>query len=40
MPSVNIVVVIVNVQKDCQARNLNKEDAIYRDRWKTLIKIG
>ena len=28
------------VQKDCQARNLNKEDAMYRGRWKKLIKIG
>jgi len=28
------------VQKDCQARNLNKEDAIDRDRWKKLIKTG
>jgi len=28
------------VQKDCQARNLNKEDAIDRGRWKKLIKIG
>jgi len=28
------------VQKDCQAHNLNKEDAIYRGRWKKLIKIG
>jgi len=28
------------VQKDCQACNLNKEDAMDRDRWKKLIKIG
>ena len=28
------------VQKDCQTRNLNKEDAIDRSRWKKLIKIG
>jgi len=29
------------VKKDCQARNLNKEDAMDRDgRWKKLIKIG
>jgi len=28
------------VQKDCQARNLNREDAIDRGRWKKLIKIG
>jgi len=27
------------VQKDCQARNLNREDAIDRGRWKKLIKI-
>ena len=27
------------VQKDCQARNLNKEDAMDCDRWKKLIKI-
>jgi len=27
-------------QKDCQARNLNKEDAMDRARWKKLIKIG
>jgi len=26
------------VQKDCQARNLNKEDAMDRGRWKKLIK--
>jgi len=25
------------VQKDCQARNLNKEDAMDRGRWKKLI---
>jgi len=28
------------VQKDCHAHNLNREDAMYRDRWKKLIKIG
>jgi len=28
------------VQKDCQAHNLNMEDAMDRDRWKKLIKIG
>jgi len=28
------------VQKDCQARNLNKEDAMDRGRRKKLIKIG
>ena len=28
------------VQKDCQARNLNKEDAMDRGRWKKLIKVG
>jgi len=28
------------VQKDCQARNLNREDAIDRSTWKKLIKIG
>jgi len=28
------------VQKDCQARNLNKEDAMDRGRWKKPIKIG
>jgi len=28
------------VQKDCQARNLNREDAVDRGRWKKLIKIG
>jgi len=27
------------VQKDCQARHLNKEDAMDRGRWKKLIKI-
>ena len=26
------------VQKDCQARNLNREDAMDRGRWKKLIK--
>ena len=28
------------VHKDCQARNLNKEDAMDCGRWKKLIKIG
>ena len=28
------------VQKDCQARNLNREDAMDRGRWKKLMKIG
>ena len=28
------------VQKDCKARNLNRKDAMYRGRWKKLIKIG
>jgi len=28
------------VQKDCQARNLKKEDATDRGRWKKLTKIG
>jgi len=28
------------VQKDCQARNLNREDAMDRGKWKKLIKIG
>jgi len=28
------------VQKDCQARNLNREHAMDRGRWKKLIKIG
>jgi len=28
------------VQKDCQARNLNKEDAMDHGRWKKLIKTG
>jgi len=27
------------VQKDCQACNLNREDAMDRSRWKKLIKI-
>ena len=26
------------LQKDCQARNLNKEDAMDRGRWKKLMK--
>ena len=28
------------VQKDCQAHNLNREDAVDRVRWKKLIKTG
>ena len=28
------------VQKDCQARNLNKEDVMDRGKWKKLIKNG
>jgi len=28
------------VQKDCKARNLNREDTTDRGRWKKLIKIG
>ena len=28
------------VQKNCQARNLNREDAMDRGRWKKLIKTG
>jgi len=28
------------VQKDCQARNLDREDAMDRSRWKKLIKVG
>jgi len=28
------------VQRDCQAHNLNREDAMDRGRWKKLIKIG
>jgi len=28
------------VQKDCQARNLNRENAMDHGRWKKLIKIG
>jgi len=28
------------VQRDCEARNLNREDAVDRGRWKKLIKIG
>jgi len=28
------------VQKDCQARNLSKDDAMDRGRWKKLTKIG
>jgi len=28
------------VQTDCQARNLNKEDAMDHGRWKKLIKTG
>jgi len=28
------------VQKDCQARKLNREDAMHRSRWKKLINVG
>jgi len=28
------------VQKDCQARNLNREDAMDPGRWKKLVKTG
>jgi len=28
------------VQKDCQASNLNREDAMDRGRWKKLLKTG
>jgi len=28
------------VQKDCQARKLNREDAMDRSRWRKLIKNG
>jgi len=28
------------VQKDCQARNLNREDAMDRGRWKKMINNG
>jgi len=28
------------VQKDCQARNLNRENAMDRGRWKKLMKTG
>ena len=28
------------VQKDCQACNLNRQDAMDRGRWKKIIKIG
>ena len=28
------------VQKDCQGRNLNREHAMDRGRWKKLIKVG
>jgi len=28
------------VQKDCQARNLNREDTMDRSRWKKVIKVG
>jgi len=28
------------VQKDCQARNLNREDALDCGRWKKLIRLG
>jgi len=27
------------VEKDCQARKLNKEDAVDRSRWRRLIKV-
>ena len=27
------------VQKDCQARKLNREDAMDRGRWKKLLKV-
>ena len=27
------------VQKDCQARHLNKEDAMDRGRWKKMIRL-
>ena len=29
---------ITDVEKDCQARKLNKEDAVDRSRWRNLIK--
>ena len=29
-----------NPEKDCQARNLNREDAMDCSRWKNLIKTG
>ena len=29
-----------DLQKDCKARNLNREDAMGRSGWKKLIKIG
>jgi len=28
------------VQKDCQSRKLNREDAIDHSRWRKLIKVG
>jgi len=28
------------VQKDCQKRRLNREDAMNHTRWKKLIKVG
>ena len=28
------------VRKDCQARSLNKKDAMDRGRWKKMIKVG
>jgi len=28
------------VQKDCQVRKLNREDAMDHSRWKKLIKVG
>jgi len=27
------------VEKDCQARKLNKEDAVDRSKWRRLIKV-
>ena len=30
----------VGVQKDCQARKLNREDAMDRSRWRKQIKDG
>ena len=28
------------MEKDCQARKLNKEDAVDRSRWRKLIKMS